>query len=173
MAFRRSGRHRVVTVSRRLTQWVGSADNTAAAALGAGAAVLDQSLVLAGEPVTIVRTRGIITVGPDQTANNENIFGALGMCIVSDQAVAIGITAIPTPITDSSSDLFFLHQYFASGVRVADATGIANLTRTFHFDSKAMRKVSEDQTLVVTVENSSATTGLEYILQFRMLLKLA
>ncbi len=156
---------------KRLTQWVGSADISTQVALAAGAAVLDQSLVLTGLPATVVRTRGIITVYSDQTAANEEPFGAIGMCVVSDQALAIGVTAVPTPITDSGSDLFFLHQYFAAPVKATTDIAFANVSQTYGFDSKAMRKISEDESLIIVVENASATAGLNYLLQFRMLIK--
>jgi len=165
---RRSG---FVQSKRRLTQWVGSAPITAVAALAANTVVLDQSLVLLGLPATVIRTRGIITIISDQVGASEAPFGAVGFSVVSDQAQAVGITAIPDPISDSGSDLFFVHQYFDAPLNVGTAASFANISKTFAFDSKAMRKVSEDQTIVVSVANSSATAGLQYILQFRMLLK--
>ena len=92
------------------------------------------------------------------------------MAVVSDQAAAVGVTAVPDPISDSGSDMFLMHQYFAAPFRFS-AAGVAVIAATFEFDSKAMRKISEDETLVVVVANSNAAHGLEYLLQFRMLLK--
>ena len=162
-----------VRSQRRLTQWFGSADISAPVSLAAGAAVLDQSLVFITEPITVIRTRGIITVSSDISTQSESPFGALGMAVVSEEALAIGVTAMPTPISNSSSDLFFLHQYFAAPQDSGSDIGFANISQTFAFDSKAMRKISPDENLVVTVENASGVHGLEFILQFRTLIKLA
>ena len=158
---------------RRLTQWFRSADVSALTSLAAGAAVLDQSLV-GTEPFTIVRTRGIIWVKSDQSGATETPFGAVGQCVVSDQALAVGVSAVPAPITDKDSDLFMMHQYFAVGLTRLTSVGFdGSVLAGFAFDSKAMRKVPADSAAVWTVENASATAGLEYLLQFATLIKLA
>ncbi len=92
-SFRRSG------APRRSTEWIASAVITGSSSLAAATAVLDQSINIA-EQSTIVRTRGSLFVKSDQVAANEQPFGALGMAVVTDQANAIGITAMPTPTTD-------------------------------------------------------------------------
>ena len=94
------------------------------------------------------------------------------MCVVSDQAFAIGATAIPTPITDADSDLWIMHQYFAAPFTFGSGTGFSNVSETFTFDSKAMRKVPEGSRLIWSVEVGS-TVGLSYLLQFAVLVKLA
>ena len=157
--------------SRRATQWVASSLETAVTNLAGSSVLLDQTLT-GTEPFTVVRTRGTLWVGSDQVATNEIAIGSLGMAVVSDQAAAIGVTAIPTPATDQESDLFFLWTPFLSDTRVVSAVGFE--TNTFSrndFDSKAMRKVNENETIVVVLENSSSV-GLDFLLNFRMLLKL-
>ncbi len=76
------------------------------AALAAASVSLVSSLnaaALALRPFTIVRTRGLLIVQSDQVAATEQPFGALGLSVVTDQASAIGISAVPTPITDAGS----------------------------------------------------------------------
>ena len=158
---------------RRLTQWFRSADVTGYTLLANGVAVLDQSLQGLLEPVTAIRCRGNISILTDQIGASERPFGAIGMCVVSNQALAIGVTAIPTPITDKDSDLWMLHQYIHAPMVRGDATGFANLSQTFEFDSKAMRKVPEGSSLVWVVENGGATSSFNYLLQFAVLIKLA
>ncbi len=168
-------RSRIITRTRRVsnTSWVASADITAGEVLAAGAAVLDQTFTVA-EPHTILRTRGTLWVVSDQTGTSEQPFGALGMCVVSQPAVAIGVTAVPTPQTDAQSDLFFLHQWWASGFTFITGVGIdGNVLSRYDFDSKAMRKINVDESLAVTLENGSAAFGVTFWLQFRLLLKLA
>ena len=159
--------------TRRMTQWFRSADITGYSTLGAATAVIDQSLAGITEPVTAIRCRGIISVQSDQTAASETPFGAVGMCVVSDQAVAVGVTAIPTPITDKDSDLWIMHQYFFAPVAFGSGVGFRNISQSYEFDSKAMRKVPEGSTLIWVVENAAVGSGLIFALQFAVLLKLA
>ncbi len=156
--------------TRRPTTWVQSTDETSFTTVAAATAVLDQSLV-SGDPTTIVRTRGQITVISDQAAAGERPFGALGMNIVSAEALAAGAASIPPPYSNSGDDGWFLHQFFDAPVRFGSGVGFNNISKTFAFDSKAMRKVSPDDRIVVMVENGSAADGLVFLLSFRMLLK--
>ena len=64
---------------------------------------------LALRPFTIVRQHYFLMLRSDQAAAAERQFGAFGCVVVSDQAEAVGVTAIPTPITDAGSDLWMLH----------------------------------------------------------------
>ncbi len=157
---------------RRKTFWIGSADSTDFFTLAAGAAVLDQSITWTDElgPSTIVRTRGELWVGTDQIAASESPFGALGMSVVRSAAAAAGVGSVPTPITEESDDSFFVWQAFASSLLFGDATGFRPYFERYSFDSKAMRKVSQGDTIAITLENASVY-GLRYILKFRMLIK--
>jgi len=64
-----------------------------------------------------------------------------------------------------------LHQFFAAPMVFASTIGLSNLSQRYILESKAMRKVSEDQTLILVVENASATHGLNYRLDIRILSK--
>ena len=146
---------------RRLTNWIGSPDTTAFTSLAAGAAVIDSSFVLINEPQTIVRVRGSIFVVSDQEIAGEQPFGAVGFAVVTDQAVAIGITAVPTPMADRDSDSWFVYRDWATNVF---DTGGAAITATtgfeFQFDSKAMRKIPVESTIIAVVENADPAPGL-------------
>ncbi len=162
---------------RRITRWLASADViSGATALAGGSAVLDQSLTAAEKlfrPFTIVRTRGTIWMSTDQVAAAENPFGALGFAVVSEAAATAGVGSIPTPISEEDSDLWYVHQFFALRILLGSGIGFATdgYART-EFDSKAMRKVNNDEDVVVVVENGSDSDGLIYLLKFRMLIKL-
>jgi len=158
--------------SRRATQWLGSANDTDVTLLAAATAVLDQSFAF-GEPATIVRTRGSLWVASDQSIASEFPFGALGMAVVTDQAFAAGAASIPAPYTESDADTFFLWESFATGLVFKSGVGTESQpwART-DFDSKAMRKVDDNSTAVVMLENGSATDGLQFIITFRMLVML-
>ena len=165
----------VVRAPQRQTNWLASADITAPTNLAAGASILDQAFTQAQiqgiGPATIVRTRGLLLVGTDQEAATEFPFGGLGMMVVREQARAAGIASLPTPIAEEFDDGFFLHQFWGSPITLASAVGQLTWQR-WDFDSKAQRKITPDDAIVVTLENASALAGVNYILKFRMLLKL-
>ena len=117
---------------------------------------------LAIRPFTVIRTRGTFFVSSDQAAATERYGCALGNCVISDQASAVGVTAIPTPITDDNSDLWFQYEYlmgqFVFGTAVGFTDGATGGVQV-PIDSKAMRKVEEGSDLAVVVENSSLSTS--------------
>ncbi len=144
---------------------------------GAPTAVLSNSFnagVLALRPFTIVRTRGILACRSDQTAASETFAVDLGFAVVSDQAVAIGVTAVPTPLTDKGSDLFFVYEQLFGHLSVGAGSGTGPATSGswafMKFDSKAMRKVNEGSDVAVTMENEIA--GAIAFISGRMLIKL-
>ena len=115
-------------VQRRKTLWLASTAETAVTNLGANLIIFDQSLTTAEKarrPFTIVRTRGRLWVRSDQTAATETPLGALGMAVVSDQATAIGGTALPLPITNQDSELWFVWEPFASMLVQESAIGFS------------------------------------------------
>ena len=110
----------------------------------------------------------------DQAAASEQPFGALGICVVSDQAFTAGSASIPQAYTNADSDLWLLYQYWACPMLVGDSTGFGGAgVQQYVLDSKAMRKVSEDETLVAMIQNANATDGVLYRLDFRILSKLS
>ncbi len=128
---------------------------------------------LALRPFTIVRTRGVFGVKSDQIATQEDFDAAVSMSVVSDQAVAIGVTAVPTPATDMGSDMFFVYEMLFGTYEDRTAAGFeSNGLTSMQFDSKAMRRVNDDQDLAVTLETSSVSNGVNVRLGFRQLIKL-
>ncbi len=159
--------------ARRKTQWIrtdAASGGTDFKALAAATAVIDQN-VPGVAPDTIIRLRGMLQVASDQSGANEEPFGAFGIAVVSEQAFAIGVTAVPTPYTDADSDLWMMHGYFAAPIRFNDATGFGNISQRVDFDSKAMRKLNEDETLIIVLENASATDGIRYTFNVAILVK--
>ena len=97
------------------------------------------------------------------------------MAVVSDQAEAIGVTAVPTPITDMASDLWFVHQLLYNEFTFADATGFEDRGQEqYVIDSKAMRKVEDGEDVVVVGESASGagTGGFVMAVGGRVLVKL-
>jgi len=172
---RKSGFVRRDNQMKRATFWVGGAIGSFNPT-AASTALLTHSAnaaLLAVRPFTIVRTRGQFMARSDQFAASEDYSVNLGMCVVTDQARAIGVTAVPTPATDSGSDLFYVYEsivsriLFGTGVGFEDPSG-----RLIQFDSKAMRKVNEDEDPITVIETTSISSGLVAQIQFRQLIKL-
>ncbi len=150
----------LVRAPRRLTSWLSldtfstAIDNSAVISLTMTAAEL------AKRPFTVVRTHLSIHIQSDQTAASELQVGAVGLCVVSDQAAAIGVTAVPTPETDLESDLWFVHRPLMGSFTFATAVGFDD-DGGHHFviDSKAMRKVNDDEQIIVVVEGGTIIGG--------------
>ncbi len=160
-------------VMRRETKWVGIAP-TALSALSAGStAALFTGLgatELALRPFTIVRTRIDFWAASDQRTATEAWQVAIGMAVVSDQALAIGITAIPTPITDLGSDLWFVHGILSGQIGLSSAVGLVTNDVSMQIDSKAMRKINDDQDFALVLE-TAAFNGVDVLTAGRMLIK--
>ena len=158
----------------RLTEWIGLTYQTNEKQLAAGTFVVESSLnalALAKRPFTITRTVGLIAVRSDQSAGVESPFGAVGMMVVSDKAVATGATAIPDPVTQVSSDEWFLYQTFLAAGN--SDVSVGQVWLVFQFDSRAQRKVVDGEDFVSVIANANATDGLSYIFQQRVLVKLS
>ena len=127
---------------------------------------------LALRPFTVVRTRFQLFTRSDQQSASEDQLSAMGIAVVSDEASAVGVTAVPTPITEMGSDLWFVHKVLMGSFFAADATGLGNRGFPYEVDSKAMRKVDIGQDLVVVAEFSGAGLGSVMFVGGRMLVKL-
>ena len=159
--------------AKRETSWTSLQPSVVA--VQGGSAVLMGSLnatLLAKRPFTIIRSHFILHIATDQLSADERQFGAFGMCVVSDQAMGIGVTAVPTPITDANSDLWFVHQYLVSDFLVISAIGVdGDSGHQYQVDSKAMRKVNDDQDLAIVLEVSSVGDGTFIMIAGRILIK--
>jgi len=173
---RKSGFIRRGGVMRRESMWF-TITRTATVLGTAGSVALITSLnaaALALRPFTIVRTRGLWNCRSDQTGALEAYATSFGMAVVSDQSVAIGVTAIPTPETDRGSDLWFVYEDMASQFLFISGVGVhPNAGEVLRFDSKAMRKVEDGQDIVSVIENFAlAATGTTNTISGRLLIKL-
>jgi len=155
---------------RRKTDWFASAPLTAPVAVAASSAVLLEVAVPFDVGETVIRIRGLVSVRSDQVVASENMLGAFGIGIVTEQAATAGIASIPHPVTDGGWDGWMWHTYFADRFTFLDSSGFSDGVSPRHYviDSKAMRKVDGNERLVVVVENSTATginvTSMERIL---------
>jgi len=126
---------------------------------------------LALRPFTVVRTIFNWSVISDQSAASESYIGNFGLCVVSEQAAAIGITALPTPATDQGSDLWFLHKLWIGRFELT-GSDVTTDQSSRDFESRAMRKVQDGEDIVGTVEAGIGGSGCVVKTVGRMLVKL-
>ena len=112
---------------------------------------------------TIVRTRGeLLLFLSTADGVTSGFHGAFGIAKVTAQAVAIGVTAVPGPVTDDDWDGWLYHRFFAlSAADVATSTlansgplqmAAAAASLRMEIDSKAMRKISENESVIGVLE---------------------
>ena len=158
--------------AKRLTDWSGSAVLTGDIAVAVSTSQLLETFVPIGSGETLIRTRGLFGWRSDQSAADETQIGAMGIGVVSAQAVSVGATAIPAPATDVDWDGWLYHTFFYSHLDFLSAVGMEpNVAHVIMIDSKAMRKVSTDERLVVMVENTSGSGGIRVATNLRLLSK--
>jgi len=157
----------------RMTSWLDVPITSTVVNTSGVAAILSLTAAeKARRPFTVIRTRLHYHMRSDQLSADEFQACAIGMCVVSDQASAIGVTAVPTPSTDAASDLWFLHQWvmadyaFITGVGFDAASGASG-----DIDSKAQRKVNDDEDVLVVLEVPAVSLGVEFVVGGRLLIK--
>jgi len=154
--------------SKRHGSWSSSTAQTAFVALGGSSILLSQVFVPFDAGETVIRTRGLFGWMSDQSTADEEQMGAIGIGVVTEQAATLGASAVPAPDTDAGWDGWLWHSYFASKFEFItgagfDQQGMSRIT----IDSKAMRKVGDNERIVVVVQNSSPT-GLLFYDQIRI-----
>jgi len=176
MALRR-GFSQVRQRSKRSTAWAqGPGSGTALTSLTSSVLkILGSGVTPTIAKVTIVRLRGqfggsLLTA----TAAGNGFIGALGVGIVTVPAFAIGTTAVPDPVDEADWDGWMFHRFFqltaaspiSGGAATDELSGDFN-TASFNIevDSKAMRKIDENEILMAAVgvtEIGTATADLRF-----------
>ena len=149
-------------------EWVGPADQ-GYVAVASNTKVLISFATFA-EPVTVIRVRGQVSVFGAATGD-LNIIGAFGMGIVSDEAFAAGVGSIPGPFSNADWGGWFVWRSFSYRIDFQDATGVNWPNWSFEVDSKAMRKLKSNETLVLVSESQQGAYSISTPL--RTLTKLA
>ena len=160
--------------SRRETMWFAFTPIEAVIAAASTAIQLGtlNAAALALRPFTVIRMRGFFFNRSDQISSGEDYGSSFGMAVVSSQAAAVGVTAVPTPNTDRGSDLFFVYEEIFGHLSFSSGIGVRELGQTVYIDSKAMRKVNDDQDISITVETPANTDSAVVVAGGRFLIKL-
>jgi len=165
------------TSNRRQTSWeigpeeVNGSTSSSAAKLWSGA------VTPVTDGLTVIRIRGYVRVILSAaSAAGSGYFGAMGIGIAEDAAIAIGVTAVPTPLTEEASENWLWFQYFdirSVTATIADGSNAFGVTAAFDIDSKAMRKLPFGKTLYGASEFvESDTSVIETQASSRVLVKL-
>ena len=159
MANRSRGRGRAVFARPppRTKIWIGNRLSQTQPAGGAATllATLNAAALLL-RPFTILRTRIEILWRSDQTATNETPTGAYGQIVVKQTAGAIGVTAVPTPLTEIDAD-WYIYQGLTVATDSLTSVGFdMDMGHHWTIDSKAMRKVGVQDDDAVVVELDTA-----------------
>ncbi len=137
--FRSNGRRTAVRTDKRQNLWLrSSVDATTIAASSSTLLTVLNAAALLRRPFTIIRTHLVIQIESDQESAAERFFGAYGRMVVRDSASGVGITAVPTPGTDTDADWYtwqglIARQDFVTGV------GFDQYNRQYTIDSKALK----------------------------------
>ena len=157
----------------RQTTWVGPADqNFVSVASGAKVIIGSFDAAANGLPSpTVIRSRGEVAYKVNAVMADVNLAGAYGVAIVSDRAFTAGAASIPGPFTDAGWDGWFVWRSFSTAFEFADATGRMIVSERQEVDSKAMRKITDDETLVLMCESQAGAVDIS--MQLRFLFKLS
>jgi len=133
--------------------------------------------------LTAIRIRGqLLFTLTVSAAVNEGFAGAFGIGLATLAAVTVGATAVPTPRIEADWDGWLYHQFFAlrSGGAIDgsvsgdhDITNAASAVLRIDVDTKAMRKLREEDSIYAIVDVvESGTCQMSADFDSRMLLKL-
>ena len=165
---RTSGSSRQTTWSLGPSGETGVISTSVSALFSVGAQALEDGL-------TIVRTHGEVLASLlTGTGTGDGYECAVGICIVSENAAAVGITAVPMSMMDIGWDGWFAHKQFL--VKTPVANELLNDSTMFRWDidSKAMRKIRETDVVLGVVEVAKlGTATLQLTLRSRLLAKLS
>ncbi len=149
------------------TQAINGQSSSFAAIIGGG-----QSALVDG--MTVARIRGQIEVYLTAvTAAGDGYAGAFGIGIVTAAAFAVGVTAVPTPITEIEWEGWLWHQFFSLHVGDKTAGDVDHSRLQIPVDTKAMRKIGSDEVVFLSWEaTEEGTATIEAVGGSRMLVML-
>ena len=102
---------------------------------------------------TLVRTRGQVSVQPDVFSADVNVVGAFGIAIVSTDAFVAGAASIPGPFDQAGWNGWFVWRSFSMRFEFIDGIGVLIGDQRWEVDSKAMRKMGPQDTMVIMAES--------------------
>jgi len=171
---RGSRQGRFPTTNRRRTGWeIGPGESAASTFTGTTSVILGSGAQALQDGLTIVRVRGNFQAFLTAGAAGDGFHCALGMAIVSVDAFAIGVTAVPNPIADMDWGGWLYHRFYDVHCPVTFVGRETPTSIQFQVDSKAMRKIGVNEVLFMGLEMVEiGTSSMTTFFESRILLKL-
>ena len=157
---------------RRATSWSLGPRGIVSTAIAAQL-VFPSTAVADDDGLTLIRTRGELLVKLSTSdAATSGMAVNFGICIVSQNAAGVGVTAIPDPDADISWDGWLV--YWTGTVKGALSSNEGSSTHRLVLDSKAMRKIKRTDVVVavLSTDDEIGSVTLNADLETRLLLKL-
>ena len=107
------------------------------------------------DDLTIVRIRGeLLLQQVSATAESDGFEVGFGICIVTQNAAGIGVSAVPAPIADIGWDGWMVHWHgqLIATAALSGGSNVPGATARLPIDSKAMRKLHLTDTVVAVLE---------------------
>ena len=151
---------------RRKTEWNdGPAGNTGVLSASGQFGFTGGLVDVTAAGITLVRTRGellIALLAADDVGTAGGFRVAFGLAVVTKQAADAGGASVPDPLSDPDWGGWFYH--WEGGLHAVSTTNldrqVVTAQRRLDIDSKAMRKLGENETIVAQLgiaENGVST----------------
>ena len=155
---RGSSRGRARLPSRRRKGWEeGVMGGVVVTQTASGSIFVGSAVTPTLDGLTLLRLRGSLFLGLRAgAAGVDRVRGAFGIGIATAAAVAVGVTAVPTPVTEQSWDgwiyweNFYLENQDGTTQTYEDGSGLVRMP----IDTKAMRKLTEDDAIYAAIETT-------------------
>ncbi len=164
--------------NRRKTGWNEGPFSTVTLLNAEGSTLWSTGQNFLADGLTIARIRGevLLFLGAVTSALDGFQSYALGLGIVSTAAFTAGVASVPSPLTEIDWEGWLWHHSGAAIQQKAGAEDITDPSNSVRIaiDTKAMRKVDSDETLIGVVELGTeiGTASLQFSARTRMLVML-
>ncbi len=146
-----AGRRRGAARAAIQYEWTNVSDTVASLDLAEGAAVLGVTHLVIGVASTIRRLRGRVFAQLDATAIDERAVIAVGLLVSTQEAMAVGITAVPEPGSDRDDNWMWTGHLMVSSLAEGSVIPDALFDRLV-IDSKAQRRMRTGDVLAFVGE---------------------
>ena len=171
-----SSRSRFQTrTARRRVSWTSGPIGGTGALSASGSTLFPTAQQAALDDLTIVRLHGSLLLLIDSVAALGDGFSwSFGICVVSENAAGIGVTAVPEPLTDVAWDGWFVHeQGDLKGVTTTTMDNLGGKIERRSIDSKAMRKLHNTDVVIAVLQVvETGDAAMRAFFRSRMLSKL-
>ena len=120
---------------------------------GSSTAILGSGLQVLFDGLTLARVRGnLSTFLVSANSAGDGFQCAMGIGIVTLEAFTVGVTAVPHPMSNIAWDGWLYHRFFSVHVGDKTAGDVAYQQTQFEVDSKAMRKLKDDDVIMAVMQ---------------------